>query len=161
VNDTDDENTMPDPVLDAIEAELAAALRDDPVPPGVVEGARAAWTWRVVDAELAELLAEEAVLVRSTTTAGPVAYAVDDVVVDVERIAVAGDTRRQAVVGLVTGASVVAVEIEVIYGGAPRTVPADLDAAGGFRAEVLADRPARVLVTLTGDRRIVTPWLPS
>ena len=161
MSDTDDENTMPDPVLDAIEAELAAALRDDPVPPGVVVGARAAWTWRVVDAELAELLAEEAVLVRSSTTAGPVAYAVDDVVVDVERTGVAGDVRRQAVVGLVTGAAAVAVEIEVVAEGRSRTVPADLDAAGSFRAEVPADRPARVHVTLAGGRRIVTPWLPS
>jgi hypothetical protein len=156
----DDENmTDPDPELDALEARLSAALREDPVPPGAVEAARAAWTWRVVDAELAELLAEEAVLVRSSATAGPVAYAVGDVVVDVERAAGAGGA--SVVVGLVTGADPSAVDIEILDNAASRLVPAALDAAGSFRAEVPSDRPARVVVTLSDDRRIVTPWLPS
>lgn len=158
MSDTDDDMTMPDPELDAVEAALALALRDDPVPPAVVEGARTAWTWRVVDAELAELLAEETALVRSTTTVGPIAFVSGGVIVDVERVAGAGGVA--VVLGLVTGASPTAVEIEVVDDAASRVVPADLDAAGSFRAEVPADRPARVIVTLP-DRRIVTPLLPS
>jgi hypothetical protein len=53
------------------------------------------------------------------------------------------------------------VQVEIVDGGAARLVPADLDAAGSFRAEVPADRPARVGVTLADGRRIVTPWLAS
>lgn len=161
MTDTDGDDDMPDtdPELDALEARLAAALRDDPVPPDVLSAARAAWTWRVVDAELAELLAEEAVLVRSSMTAGPAAYAVGDVVVDVERTVGAGGAA--VVVGLVTGADPAAVEIEIVDNAASRLVPADLDPAGSFRAEVPGDRPARVVVTLTDARRIVIPWLAS
>ena len=159
MSDTDDEMTMPDPELDAVEAALASALRDDPVPPGVLEGARTAWTWRVVDAELAELLAEETALVRSaTTTVGPIAFVSGGVIVDVERVA--GTGGAAVVLGLVTGAAPTAVEIEVVDDAGSRVVSADLDAAGSFRAEVPADRPARVIVTLP-DRRIVTPLLPS
>nr|WP_062330117.1 hypothetical protein [Herbidospora sakaeratensis] len=41
---------------DALMEELAAALRAaDPVPPGLVEMGQAIYTWRLVDAELAEL----------------------------------------------------------------------------------------------------------
>jgi hypothetical protein len=156
---TETDGDMRDPELDAVQAELAAALRDDPVPPGVVEAARVAWTWRVVDAELAELLAEDTALVRSVTDA-TVAYAVGDVVVDVERVIGAGGVG--VVVGLVTGATPVDVAVEIVdRAGVASHLPAVLDAAGGFRTEVPTDRPARVVVTLPGDRRVVTPWLPS
>jgi len=156
---TDTDGDSPDPELEAVQTELAAALRDDPVPPDVVQAARVAWTWRVVDAELAELLAEETALVRSSTDA-PVAYAAGDVVVDVERVIGAGGTA--VVVGLVTGGAPSEVEVEIVdRTGTTLHMPAEVDAAGSFRVEIPTDRPARVVVTLPDGRRIVTPWLPS
>ncbi len=96
---------------------------------------------------------------RSATDA-TVAYAVGDVVVDVERVIGAGGVG--VVVGLVTGATPVDVAVEIVdRDGVASHLPAVLDSAGGFRTEVPTDRPARVVVTLPGDRRVVTPWLPS
>jgi hypothetical protein len=45
---------------DDLMAELRAALTPDPVPAGVVAAARASFTWRSVDEELAELLSDSA-----------------------------------------------------------------------------------------------------
>ncbi|MET0326995.1 MAG: hypothetical protein ABW219_17400, partial [Ilumatobacteraceae bacterium] len=58
---------------DELQAVLARALRTvDPVPDHVLAGARAAWTWRTIDEELAELVfdsAAELTGVRSEDTA--------------------------------------------------------------------------------------------
>jgi hypothetical protein len=48
---------------DDLMAELRTALRPDPVPAAVLEAARASFTWRSVDEELAELLSDSADLV--------------------------------------------------------------------------------------------------
>jgi hypothetical protein len=45
---------------DALFNELKGALAPDPVPAAVVEAARAGFTWRTVDEELAELLSDSA-----------------------------------------------------------------------------------------------------
>src|SRR2546425_157833 len=53
----DDETARDAPLL--AELRLASAARE-PVPPRVLEAARAAYTWRLIDAELAELIADSA-----------------------------------------------------------------------------------------------------
>lgn len=142
---------------DPIEEELRAVLRElhGPVPDAVVAAARGAWTWRTVDAELAELLEEDAVAVRSGTAVVR-AYAVAGVVIDVE---VDGDVVLGQVgdaAGTPLGASVV---VDVAApDGTRHAVDAEVDAAGGFRATVPAGN-RRIAVSLPDGRRIVTPWL--
>ena len=101
--------------------------------------ARVAWTWRVVDAELAELLAEDTALVRSATDA-TVAYAVGDVVVDVERVVGAGGVG--VVVGLVTGATPVDVAVEIVDRDGAASQPARRPRCRGRLPDRGADRPA-------------------
>ena len=150
----------PDP---ALEADLAAIVSEafPPVPDEVVAAAKAALTWRTVDAELAELLESETLAVRSGgSEPNGVAYAAGDVIIDIDR-------EGQVVLGQVSDEHgepvgdrlVVVVEI-ARPDGTRQVVEADLDSAGGFRAPVPAGQ-ARVAVTLPDGRRIVTPWLPS
>ena len=159
MTDRSDATPTPDP----LDEELAAVVHEafPPVPADVVAAAKATLTWRNVDAELAQLLEEESLAVRSgTADPGAVAYAAGDVVIDVER-------SGAVVLGQVTDESgspfgerlVVVVEI-ARPDGSRQVIEADLDDAGGFRAPV-PDGQARVAVTLPDGRRIVTPWLPS
>jgi hypothetical protein len=80
--------------------ELARLVRErDPVPPDLVELARNSFTWRTVDAELAELLAdsqqpENAASVRSSTASVRLlAFATETLRLDVEVLA-EGTARR-------------------------------------------------------------------
>lgn len=147
-----------DPVLGAdlrsVVTDLYGSLPDD-----VLAAARGAWTWRTVDAELAELLEEESLAVRSdTAVTGPFAFAAEGVIIDVEHEGPTVLGQVGGAEGEPLGASVV-VEIAGAD-GTRHVVEADVDAAGGFRAAV-PDGRARVAVTLPDGRRIVTPWLPS
>src|SRR5215469_1741348 len=76
--------------------QLAARL--DPVPPELLAGAAAAFTWRDVDAELADLVfdslldADEATLVRGSPERRMVSFAGGGLTVDVE-VTIAGPAR--------------------------------------------------------------------
>jgi hypothetical protein len=149
----------PDP---ALEADLAAIVSEafPPVPAPVVAAAKAALTWRNVDAELAELLESEQFAVRSgAAEPAASAYVAGDIVIDVEReghvvLGQVGDEHGEPV-----GDVVVVVEV-ARPDGSRQVVEADLDSAGGFRAPVPAGQ-VRVAVTLPDGRRVVTPWLSS
>lgn len=76
-----------DRIADAVEAALSAALaRVDPVPPHVADGARAAFTWRTLDAELAELSFDSLAStggVRSTDANRQLTFRADDLEIEV------------------------------------------------------------------------------
>lgn len=155
--DPDDPAARPDddtdPTLDALGAELAALLRPSQIVPGeVLVAAHGAFAWRLVDAELAELLEGEAQLVRDGA-AGPATFVAGDLVIDLER-------SDGTLVGQVTvaggGDPVVAVAIDVAGHGA-RTVASVVDDLGGFGAEV-GTGPVRIVVERRGGR-VATPWL--
>jgi hypothetical protein len=78
---------MNDHTDDQLLATLADALRRaDPVPEHVLVGARGAFTWRTIDAELAELVFDSAVEttgVRSADTARQVTFQAADVEIEV------------------------------------------------------------------------------
>ena len=155
----DDPREIDDPVLAAIAGDLQAVVTElhGPVPGDVVSAAKAAWTWRTVDAELAELLEEETLAVRSGTSTA-FAYAVAGVVIDVE---VEGTTVLGQV-GDASGEPVGATVVVEVAGtdGIRHVVEADIDEAGAFRAAVTPGR-TRVAVSLPDGRRIVTPWLAT
>src|SRR5918994_4597856 len=148
----DEPGEIDDPVLAAIAGDLQAVVTElhGSVPNAVLSAAKAAWTWRNVDAELAELLEEESLAVRSDTSTA-FAYAVSGVVIDVELegltvLGQVGDAQGEPV-----GATVV---VEVAGAdGTRHAVEADVDEAGGFRATVPAGR-SRVAVSLPDGRRI-------
>lgn len=153
----DDERVGPDGM--ALAGDLVALVSDlyGPVPDEVLGAAKAAWTWRTVDAELAELLEEETLAVRSDTATG-FAYAVSGVIIDVAQ-------EGSTVLGQVSvddgDPAGVAVLVEVVAPeGKRHAVEAEVDSAGGFRA-VVPDGRVRVAVTLPDGRRMITPWLPS
>ena len=155
----DEPRDTDDPVLAAIADDLQAVVTEvhGSVPDDVLSAAKAAWTWRTVDAELAELLEEETLAVRSGTSTA-FAYAVAGVVIDVEVegltvLGQVGDARGEPV-----GAAVV---VEVAGAeGTRHVVEAEVDEAGAFRAAVPPGR-SRVAVSLPDGRRIVTPWLAT
>ena len=52
---------MSEPAFDPLMAEVRAVLENaDPVPPAVLAAAKGTFTWRTIDSELAELVADSA-----------------------------------------------------------------------------------------------------
>lgn len=145
-----DWDALSDDELMAVLAEAVAAERD--VPDNRRDAARAAFTWRTVDAELAELLHDSALeagaAVRSTATAPrTLSFAHAGLTVEVE---VDGDDLLVEVVGE-PGATVVlqppdADEVAVVT-----------DAAGFARFDAVAGT-VRFVVT-AGEASLTTPWV--
>jgi hypothetical protein len=58
---------MAEQVLEPLLAELRSVIeRADPVPDAVIAGAKACFTWRTIDAELAELVADSGLIASAT-----------------------------------------------------------------------------------------------
>jgi hypothetical protein len=93
---------MTEPAFDPVMAEVRAVLENaDPVPPAVIAAAKGTFTWRTIDSELAELVADSA----DTLSAGSVAAGVR------------GETAPRL---LTFEAAGLAVEVEVAESGASR-----------------------------------------
>ncbi|HVM00140.1 MAG TPA: hypothetical protein VM324_12685 [Egibacteraceae bacterium] len=148
---------------DRLSEELRAlASRVDPPPGVLVEAARAAFSWRTLDAELAELVydsvADErlALALRSSPTElRLLTFTVDDVTVEVE-VAVQGTLRR--LVGQVVPMQ--PARIEICHGSGVATAQAD--EIGRFRADALPAGPVSLRCHLGegDDARVVkTDWL--
>ena len=144
-------------LLDALRAVAGAA---DPVPPAVVQAARDSFTWRTIDAELAELaydsLLDDAFLVGIRGDDGPrsLTFEAADVVVEVEVID-AGDQRR--LLGQLVPPR--RAEIQVRHSGGLVTV--DADDVGRFTATGVAAGPVslRCRVADTDTAPVETPWV--
>lgn len=135
----------------------------DPVPDEVRQFARAAFTMRALDAELAELLADSAAdsaagtALSRTRSAGPVrllsfgsADGDPELELQVER---AGSSRH--LVGQLLGASAGSVTVETEVG---RTDVA-LDDAGVFTVRGLRGGRIRLLWATAAGRRMATSWV--
>lgn len=127
----------------------------DPVPQEVVQAGYAAFTWRTVDAELAEL-AEDSMLagvgsVRGTDTTLLTFEAPSvSVVVEVTEI---GDRRK--LVGQLVPACSSTLRIEHPAGA----ITVEVDEQGLFSADSLPAGPARVALTVPGGGAVVTSWV--
>src|SRR4051812_43068987 len=139
-----------------IEDELRALMaRLDPVPPGVGEAAKAAFTWRTVDDELAELMrdsAEDALAVRSGGGPRTLSYESPSLAVELEVTALGDRTRRVAGQLLPPAPAAVAVER-----GDGTRVATETDELGRFTFEVLPAGPARLRVTVEAST-VALPW---
>lgn len=114
----------------------------DPVPPNVVAGAKALFTWRTIDAELAELTFDsvetgEVVGVRGADTIRLLTFESSSLTVELE-VHPTGDRRR--LVGQLVPASSAIVEVQ--HGGGTAEVGAD--ALGRFALDGVAAGPVRL-----------------
>jgi hypothetical protein len=136
-------------------ATLSDAIRlADPVPEHVLAGARAAFTWRTIDAELAELVfdsASELTGVRSETSPRQVTFQAPGVEIEIMVI----DTGARRLVGqLVPPAEMT---VELIAGGDTRTMTCD--DLGRFAFDGLAPGPVRLVVSSEGQPVVRTEWM--
>jgi hypothetical protein len=147
------EQSQEDPLLTALHNVLSNA---DPVPPSVVEAARAAYVWRTIDAELAELTADSAMStagVRSSSAPRLLTFEGQGVEVEVE-VAQTGSTRRLSGQLVPIGPAQVTVRWS---GGTQETVADDL---GRFAVErVPAGSVSLAVVRPGAEHPIVTSWI--
>jgi hypothetical protein len=140
-----------DELLELVGRALHAA---DPVPDSVVAGARAAWTWRTIDEELAELVfdsAAELTGVRSEETARQLTFRSPGLEIEVM---VVDDTSRRLVGQLVPPGSFT---IQLIAGDAQQETTTDR--LGRFSFNAVAPGPVRLaLVDPDGHHVVTTEW---
>ena len=141
---------------DELLALVGRALRTaDPVPDRVLEGARAAWTWRTIDDELATLVfdsAAELTGVRSEDTARQLTFRAPGMEIEVM---VVDEATRRVVGQLVPPGSFT---ITLLVGDAELTHPSDR--LGRFSFDEVAPGPVRLVVTDPDGTAVVsTEWV--
>jgi hypothetical protein len=134
---------------------VARALRTaDPVPDPVIEGARAAWTWRTIDEELAELVFDSAVEttgVRSEDSARQLTFRSPGVEIEVMIV----DEASRRLVGELIPPSVVTIRLLAADGEREVTT----DRLGRFSFDAVAPGPVRLVVTdAEGTLVVTTEW---
>ena len=145
--------------LDERDVRLLAAVREaleehDPVPPAVVEAARASLTWLTIEADLAALSEDTALAagVRTETAARVLTFECSTGVVVLE-VTSSGDERR------LVGQADRAAALQVRHRGG--TVDVETDAHGRFRVERVRSGPISVVCTFTDspETPLVTSWV--
>lgn len=158
MTDHDAEGTDETSVLDdnGLLELLGDALRaTDPVPAHVLDGARAAFTWRTIDAELAELVfdsSRELAGVRAEESNRQVTFKAPGV--EIEVMVIENGTRR--LVGQLVPPSTK--QIELVGGDSVYTT--ETDRLGRFTFDELAPGPVRLVVLGEDGAHIVqTEWI--
>lgn len=138
-------------------AKLAAALdAADPVPEAILETARASFTWRTIDAELASLVfdsaAEELVGVRSAETSRQMTFRSPGVEIE---LVVVSETSRRIIGQLVPPQEA---EVTLHHGVEARTVRSD--SLGRFAFHNVRSGSVRITCQLEDDSGAVvqTEW---
>ena len=141
-----------DELLELVGRALRAA---DPVPDRVLEGARAAWTWRTIDEELAELVfdsAAELTGVRSEDTARQLTFRAPGMEIEV----MVTDEASRRIVGQLVPPG--AYTITLLAGD--QELAAATDRLGRFSFDTVAPGPVRIAVTDTdGTHVVTTEWV--
>jgi hypothetical protein len=147
---------------DELEAELRRLAADrEPVPAELLQAAVAAFSWRDIDAELAELVydslldTDEASLVRGSAAERLVSFAAGGLTIDVE---VTSSGRGRTVLGQIAPPQRATVDIRH-----PRdTVTVEADELGRFRSGPLPPGPASLRLRPppgAGWPHVVTDWI--
>ena len=141
-----------DDLLELVGRALRAA---DPVPDHVLDGARAAWTWRTIDQELAELVfdsAAELTGVRSEETARQLTFRSPGMEIEV----MVTDEASRRIVGQLVPSG--AFTITLLVGD--QALAANTDRLGRFSFEAVAPGPVRIAVTdPDGAHVVTTEWV--
>jgi hypothetical protein len=148
---------MSEPSTDPIFATLRRVIdRADPVPSAVVDAAHAAYTWRTIDAELAELTADSAMAgagIRSSSSPRLLTFEGAGIEVEVE-VAQTGTTRRLAGQVVPVGAA----QVTVRWAGG--TQDAAADDLGRFAVDGIPSGAISLTVLRAGaEHPIVTSWV--
>ena len=149
--------------LDPDDQVLVAELRDaleatDPVPPWLLSAARETFTWRTIDAELAELtydsLTDEALLagVRGELQQRMLTFTAPGVTVEIE---VSNDGGERRLLGQVVPPA--AGDVDVAYPDG--STHALVDDVGRFIVADVPAGPVRLRCSLADDRAVEMPWL--
>ncbi|HKB31916.1 MAG TPA: hypothetical protein VKD26_13915 [Streptosporangiaceae bacterium] len=137
------------------------AARFEPVPPDLMRTAVGAYTWRTIDADLAELVFDsavdddEAALVRGAPQGRLLSFRSSGLTIDVE---VTGGGSRRNLIGQLVPPGRAAIEIR--QGG--DVVSLDADELGRFTAGPFRAGPIRLRLSgaaQAGPRRVVTDWV--
>jgi hypothetical protein len=152
-----EDDTLADAPLadDALLADLhrIAALVDAP-PPLLVSSSRAAFAFGRLDDELARLVQDTALAPVGSRSAGEprmIAFAADEITVDVEVTGGPDDRRRTGVVdGTITD---LAVQTPAA------TYAVEVDAQGRFRVSSLEGSLLRLTMATPAGRGVTTPWV--
>jgi hypothetical protein len=154
---SDDVTDSVDPSeLDALQELLATALDAvEPLPEHVLEGARAAFSWRTIDAELAELAFDSATSsagVRSGGTERELTFRSAELEIE---LLVAG-TDELRLMGQLVPPGEATVELRTQSG----TQEAVSDRLGQFRFEAAVEGPAQLVVRRAGSAETIhTDWV--
>lgn len=130
-------------------------MPEQTVPPGVLAAARAAFAWRRIDEELAELLfdsADEPVgagLRGAAAAPRQVSYASGDLLIDCE-------LGSEALVGQLLPADAGTLELLTPAG---RQRPVEVDPRGRFVVRPVPAGPIRLRFGSLGRPAVLTPWL--
>ena len=141
-----------DDLLELVGRALRAA---DPVPDRVTEGARAAWTWRTIDQELAELVfdsAAELTGVRSEDTARQLTFRAPGMEIEVMIV----DEASRRIVGQLIPPGSFTVQL---LSSDDLVRDETSDRLGRFSFDAVAPGPVRLVVTdLDGTHIVTTEW---
>jgi hypothetical protein len=145
---------------EALIEQLRNTLQADAVPQSVTDAAKAALSWRRIDAELAELLSDSALeaepaLARGAALVRSVSFSAGKTIVELE---IHQDRERRTLLGQLSPAATWTVEVQGTDGGAAEPVRSDL--LGRFRVGL--ERGGTVRLRLTGAEGAVieTAWIP-
>ncbi len=148
-----------------LEEELRlAAARFDPVPPGLILAAVDAFTWRTIDAELAELVFDSLIdhddlaVVRGSPQDRMLSFQASGLTIEVE-ITGTGASRR--LIGQLVPPQPASVAVQA-PGGGPSGVRALADELGRFSADSLPAGPVSLHCRLgaeTAGHSVVTDWI--
>ena len=155
------EDTGPDELL---MSELRGFFADvDPVPPLVMETAKASLGWRRLDADLAELLSDSALEEESfalarggDATARAVTFSSAGLMIDIE---VRVDDPERTLLGQLSPSSPATIEIQTM---ADEPLSTEADRLGRFRVRLPSGGPVRLRVLgadAPGRPPVVTSWI--
>ena len=141
-----------DDLLELVGRALRAA---DPVPDRVIEGARAAWTWRTIDQELAELVfdsAAELTGVRSEDTARQLTFRAPGMEIEVMIV----DEASRRIVGQLVPPGSFSVQL---LSSDDLVREETTDRLGRFSFDAVAPGPVRLaVIDLDGTHIVTTEW---
>ena len=146
---------------EALIEQLRSTLRADAVPGAVTDAAKAAFGWRRIDAELAELLSDSALdaepaLARGAALVRSVTFSAGKTIVELE---IHHDRDRRSLLGQLSPAATWTVEAQQA-GGAAAAEPVRSDLLGRFRIALEHGGTIRLRLSGADDAVIETAWIP-
>ena len=145
---------------EALIEQLRNVLHGDAVPRAVTEAAKAALSWRRVDAELAELLSDSALdaepaLARGEALVRSVTFSAGKTIVELE---IHPDREARTLLGQLSPAATWTVDVQHADGWAAAPVRSDL--LGRFRIALEHGGTIRLRLSGADDAVIETAWIP-